>query len=932
MIYSRFKKLLSISLVLWLIGIPLLLYVSPYQIKSFKDDNLKDIITPKKIHNYDNLVHFKYRDPNSTNSYLILKIKHGISKFLVANMLFELFSNNIKIIRIYDRLPFILIKVNTIYELEKLSNLPYIDNLYFDKSFHITWPSFDTKQFSVWANAVSTIDVPKLWEKGFLGDNITIAILDTGVDSSHPDLDDLDDNESTPDYKIIGFKDFINGRDDLNLSDGIDAYDDNGHGTAVAGIISGTGFASNGTYKGVAPHSKILAIKVVDSEGNGNISDLLSGIDFAMKRNVNVLSMSLGAPETKSDPILEAVSLAVSSGIVVVAAAGNDGPYFGTVNSPGIAPASITVAASFGNITLASWSSRGPTILTHYAKPDITAPGVNVITTRAKETLYLKPIDKDRYYTLFSGTSAATPFVSGVVALLLQAYPSSSPLKIKIALVKTAKSLGFSWVEEGAGLVNASAAFEYLSKPSSIFVQTFPENLEISYILPEVGYGPINVLIGIYENVSSITYTLTGNISQLYDYSQISYIGNGYYAINSTFNKKVTTDLIGTFIGNFTIAINGTIYVNSIIKIHINPYGGRVVWDLYHQSQMDSDSPEPIFIDAFSRLDMSVEVYNNPIDDEVLQFTDVLVINDIEQSFTSLEINKIIDWVNEGGTLIVMTGFYNETSGEAAFAFESLNELLNYFGIEIKNKSIGVGNYTLEGKSYGIGYGGYVVDSQLTKNVSSLYVVLGTALGIKDPNKAQGLVYINDEDVLVAVAYSGKGRVIALGDDNLFWDDIVYASFLRNDSNFALLKNIASFSIPNRPVIYDFAIAQANNGYLINFQTFSKVGIKQVTLAILNFDGSWDNKTLTSDNGFSYASAIPDSIFSYDVFIVITDYNESSRIIHLRLESLLSLPLLIILIAIGIMLIGVAIFMHRRREKPPPYFYYDPQYLFGPPP
>lgn len=856
---------------------------------------------------------------------VIIEINRALGDVsLLVTTLCSVFSQ-VHILRVYDNLPYIVAELNSKDLLTKIKSLPFVENIYLDREVKVLPNSVSTNQFVVWNSSPDTIGVPFLWKRGLLGRNITIAILDTGIDTSHPDLDDLDDNAMTLDPKVIGFKDFVNGYDDLNPADGINAYDDNGHGTAVAGIISGTGFASNKTYMGIAPKSKILAIKVVDSQGNGNISNLLAGIDFAMGHNVNIISMSLGAPESSHDPIAQAVSLAVSRGIIVVAAAGNDGPYFGTINSPGISPSAITVAASFGNITLASWSSRGPTILSHIVKPDITAPGVNVITTRATHAKF-PAVDARGYYMLFSGTSAATPFISGVVALLLQAYPHTSPLEIKTALMKTAKKLGFSWIEEGAGLVNATAAFLYLNS-TNVYAMIYPESLNITYILPEIDYGPLGILVSVQGNVNSISYTLSGNLSKLYTYDHLIYIGNGYFFINSTFEGKINTSYLGTFVGTFDVLINSSYHLKSTITVNILPYHGRVIWDMYHQSKDDADSPDAAFIDAFSKNDMSVELLTSPITTSALQFADVLIINDIEVDLTSSEITAIVDWVNNGGTLIVFNGFYNETSGEVAFAYNSMNSLLNNFGIGIENKSIGVGPTILSG----IVYTGRITNHPIMKNVSSLFTILGAPFKIIDSSKAMGLFYIdNTSDALVAYAKSGNGQVIALGDDNIFWEEILYSSYVKHCDNPQLLYNIASFVIPHRPVIYNFALSRVNEGYLIKLEVFNKKGIKSVKLSILNFDGSWSNKTLYSDNGYTYTIKLPDSIFTYDAFIIIEGADGNIRVVHIVVKSLLSLPILLLMLFAGIILIGAAFILMRKRSKPPYHFYYDPQYSFGP--
>ncbi len=272
---------------------------------------------------------------------------------------------------------------------------------------------------------------------GYNGSGIKIAIIDTGINKSHPDLDDLDDNPITSDPKVIAEADFTGGA--TGPADLV------GHGTHVASTAAGTGQASNYKFVGVAPQAYILNGKVLDDSGSGFESWIVSGIEWAVTNNANVISMSLGG--FGSSPIMEeGVRQAVLQGVPVVVAAGNHGPRYFTINTPGITEEAITVGASSQLLSgqsdnvnaVADFSSRGPARPKYNLKPDVVAPGVNICAARAKNSLfdiYLPQNCGNPEYIALSGTSMATPHVAGAVALMLQANPSWTPNQIKSALM-----------------------------------------------------------------------------------------------------------------------------------------------------------------------------------------------------------------------------------------------------------------------------------------------------------------------------------------------------------------------------------------------------------------------------------------------------------------------------------------------------------------
>lgn len=291
------------------------------------------------------------------------------------------------------------------------------------------------------------------------GTGLGVAIIDSGV-ADHPDL-----HNAAGASRVVYSQSFVAGD-----SSTADRY---GHGTHVAGLIGGTG-ASSGpahgypvTFAGVAPNVNIINLRVLDQNGSGTDSQVIAAIQqaIALKStyNIRVISMSLGRPVFESytlDPVDQAVEAAWQAGIVVVVAAGNNGRDnsmgthgFATIGVPGNDPAVITVGATRTKDTatrvddaIASYSSKGPTLVDHLVKPDLVAPGNRLVSLRAAgstlDTNYpqfkVAPASGWAKYFRLSGTSMATPVVSGAVALMLQQNPALTPDQVKARLMKTA--------------------------------------------------------------------------------------------------------------------------------------------------------------------------------------------------------------------------------------------------------------------------------------------------------------------------------------------------------------------------------------------------------------------------------------------------------------------------------------------------------------
>ncbi|KOU59183.1 peptidase S8 [Streptomyces sp. MMG1533] len=290
--------------------------------------------------------------------------------------------------------------------------------------------------------SVPQIGAPKAWAAGYNGKGVKIAVLDTGVDATHPDLKN----------QVIAAKNFSTSTDDK---------DHVGHGTHVASIAAGTGAKSGGKYKGVAPGASILAGKVLDDTGSGDDSGILAGMEWAAAQGAQVVNLSLGGMDTPEvDPLEAAVDkLSAEKGILFAIAAGNSGPE--SVGSPGSADSALTVGAVDDTDKLAEFSSTGPRLGDGAIKPDVTAPGVDITAASAKGSLIEQEVgEKPAGYLTISGTSMATPHVAGAAAILKQQHPDWTYAELKGALTASTKGGKYTPFQQGSGRIQVDKAIK----------------------------------------------------------------------------------------------------------------------------------------------------------------------------------------------------------------------------------------------------------------------------------------------------------------------------------------------------------------------------------------------------------------------------------------------------------------------------------------
>ncbi|TXT59686.1 MAG: putative Subtilisin [Promethearchaeota archaeon] len=411
-----------------------------------------------------------------------------------------------------------------ISEIKKLSHIETIKGIYLDNPIEISSNSLQKvlevsnteNKYPNISQIIESQDVSKNLgvNKSDEGDDIVIAILDSGIDipgQLNGDLDDFDDNESTFDPKLFGAVSMV-------PYEPIYYNDFSGSGTFHAGVAAGTG-GRNATFRGIAPKSYVLNVKVLDSFGLTYSSFVISGLEWAMTHDADVLTLPWTFPGFYDDPISLAINKIVDRGVVVIVPAGDDGPSYTSVLTPGQSLKAITVGA-YNHISndVANFSSRGPTYDLR-SGVDVIAPGVNIVGPRVQnrtdlESLNLtqftsfdfpvpsfevdvpdfgKPINEN--YTIVSSTTAATAVVSGACAVLLSLFPLATPELVKLSLMKTASPINSKDNAIGSGLINTNAAALWLKDYLSM-------NYTIGTRIPQGSIYPGMVINADYQNLT----------------------------------------------------------------------------------------------------------------------------------------------------------------------------------------------------------------------------------------------------------------------------------------------------------------------------------------------------------------------------------------------------------------------------------------------
>ena len=544
---------------------------------------------------------------------------------------------------------------------EEIKKLNYVKNVY--------------KNQPVKASLIDSVPLIKaniVQDIGLKGEDITIAIIDTGIDVTHPSLDDLDDDPETNDPKIIGFKDFINFR--------TKAYDDAGHGTHVADTAAGTGGGTG--YIGVAPKANLVGVKVLDEGGYGSFSGVIAGMEWVAqnknKYNIRVASMSLGA-RINSDgtsPSEIAADLLVDYGVVLVVAAGNEGPYSNTVGIPASANKVITVGAVDKNLEIAEFSSRGPT-QDNRLKPDVVAPGVGICAAQYDEWLEGEECNPEvEKHIAISGTSMATPHVSGVAALILQANPNLSPLEVKEILHQTSIDLGENGPDNtyGYGVVNVLKAIIKVNPPGNeisvnkININNWVEvnsNAAVKAIIENNGLNAQNINTHFFVNNEekenrNVFVNSQSSQETIFNWQPVK---EGDYKVKIVLDKienELTTENNQLTKNVRVVKVEGSVDV-AVIRSWGTDYSQYTIFDELNKNWFNYGN-YIVNID-YQTLNKEDVTY----DDLIAKNADVIVISnawangfrEMYHEYNDLEINGIKEYTEEGHGLIGTSGTLN---------------------------------------------------------------------------------------------------------------------------------------------------------------------------------------------------------------------------------------------------------------------------------
>ncbi len=727
-----------------------------------------------------------------------------------------------------------------------------IRSLYLNKESSINY----TLTTAVWKSPASDINVTP----SSIGDGsgVTVAVCDSGIDTTHPDLAG----------KVVANESFVNTIYGY-LDNETQTTDNLGHGTYVAGIIGGTGTVQP-QYKGIASGVTLINAKCIDQFGRGFTAGIIMAIQWANATGADVINLSLGGGSADpEDPISLAVDAAVRSGVVVVSAAGNAGPYYSSGSVPGAALLGMSVGAAnttASPTSIASFSSRGPTI-DGRPYPDVLAPGVDIISALASGSAIADYADRlglsSGYYVALSGTSAATPIVSGAVALLLSAIglrqlnrstvPQTSLVEIastiKIALMHTASSIGADVNTQGSGMIDVYSAYEYLhsfgARLNYPIVQVSPSALvNPPYQIGFLGDSMAPTISIWTASKTNLTVVSSGNATAFMEFSNLNFtniVGQTSLEVNITIPVNAElgryTAQIG-FMNGTSLLIGENVSVSFTVK---NPTG-RIYIDLFHTySSFSTEST--LYKYGLMSTDLGCSIYesNNPITYSKISQYDILVLTDPVIMFSTEEVNAIHRFIENNGSLLVLGTNY------PSIASEAVNAITAQYGIQ----------YT---KNFTANYSDLVfaqlitsdinitnlVSHPVTTGVDSYLFGYGSTLSVGNPAISLAFTPADFGDLPVLAAYASDkgGRIVATGSLLFATDDSLLDSSY--PGNVRLAQNIIRWLLAGRNVSAEVV---ANETRVKPYEEF-QIGIEvtnRTNGALLAA-----NVSCTASNGTSY--------------------------------------------------------------------------------
>ncbi|MHA1346777.1 MAG: S8 family serine peptidase [Candidatus Heimdallarchaeaceae archaeon] len=493
------------------------------------------------------------------------------------------------------------------------------------------------------------LEIDKIHKEGYFGHGITVAVLDSGVNSSIAPA--LQSHLHYDEEKIVTAWVSSNMSEDIN--------DLSGHGTHIVSVLAGNGRYTLGTgvvqtnNSGIAPDASIVNIKVLDKNGFGEDAWLIDGFSYAISRDVDIISASLTSVTfaTIGDPIEELMYEAGRRGIPVVASAGNYGPSGNSAGAPALWDYVISVGSASNLSNLAVYTSRGLN-MNFSAGVDIIAPGNSIGGSDASN-------GGIRYV---SGTSVAAPIIAGVIALLMEAFPESNSHVYETAIFETANDMYAPIIAQGNGIVNPYEAYQYIMEkqgsdvfsvnpkrisPENIFFYECVEGTTTEFKIKLISSSDQTIYAKVPRYPSNI---------QIADYFEVT---AGWNHISFNISLPLT-QRITNIIASIEFSNNDDITSKMDIQIQTRYYGGNVLFDISHENSTENkwfDASTPFGAHSFtSRVlkDRGFQVSYQKEGSLNLNSTDILVISDPELNYTISELNTIYDFISSGGSLLFL--------------------------------------------------------------------------------------------------------------------------------------------------------------------------------------------------------------------------------------------------------------------------------------
>ncbi|MFX0106096.1 MAG: S8 family serine peptidase, partial [Candidatus Hodarchaeota archaeon] len=859
---------------------------------------------------------------NLDDTNIIVLFKDYISKDNRITILDSLFKDY-KILSNYDIISGVSLRLdhNQLIKNEiKIQETAEIIKIYKSKIYHLPYISDDTLQLSAlnqddysnwWLTAIGAENLP------YNGTGVRVAIIDTGI-YSHPDL------------IIINSSNFVADESTDN--------DVAGHGTHVAGIVGSDGGGSFGKYRGVAPGVQLINARAGNSSGSLEETDIINAIQWSSKpigqggAGAEIISMSFGGGYPYiSDSITQAITNAKNNfGVIFVSSAGNSGPEYFTGSTPASGIDVISVGATDENDKLASFSSWGPTF-GYIGYPDVVAPGVNIISSRAKDSIISKEqfyrgdffdFLGDADYIPLSGTSMSCPMVAGALAILKEAYPYLTPETARIALLEGARKLPNAndddFLKSGAGIINVTASLNYLNSLGSDYNDTaklYPDDLPVKpYDLLHFprDHQKFNLTVISGKN-NTYSFDIPNNIPGItlsLDKLNISFSDSGisFLEMELEINKDATPG-IRKFQLNLTNG--GQVYDAVNITLDVRLPEHKILMESYHG--LNDWFPEISFyqmgfyeaIVDLADLNISIDYdmeywtpdYNKDLNNSILtqerlaQY-DIIFLQNPILPYSPLEINNLKIYFENGGNLLFLGTRYQDMIVENInYLFSRLNVSIqvneenimndNWLGIWASVSSQSVNNFS---------------NSNIFKDVSQFFWYYGNSFTVS--NDADSIATMNNKTVaaLYNGSSQGKGRILAFGD--LHWIFTQYKSKTYIQDHYNLLKNTMEFFLPPEEVSINIGLGKeriSNSNiditiYLKNQTNESPIkDFTSLNLTIKNetYSTTIELNTTFSDNGiyFNDSFNIPNpsnSPYSFEVNLTIgsNTYSKITKILY----------------------------------------------------